>query len=109
MMKLNINKGKWNRSTNENDFKFSWNDETSSIIKKINAADSSPGALCKIFNDEYYAYGVTEEEILKGKHGEILAKRIMQFALQQKFSNMDSMFKKKKEGSIKLACSNCFG
>ena len=66
-------KGKWNRSTNDDDFKFSWNEETKSIIRKINAADSYPGALCTIFNNEYYTYGAGEEEILKGIPGEILA------------------------------------
>ncbi|MEO5673757.1 MAG: enoyl-CoA hydratase-related protein [Chitinophagales bacterium] len=57
-------KGKWNRSTNENDFSFSWSDDTDCIIRKINAADSSPGALCKILGEEYYCYGVVEEEKL---------------------------------------------
>lgn len=57
-------KGKWNRATNENDFSFSWNDDKTSIIRKINSADSYPGALCKILNEEYYCYGVVEEEKL---------------------------------------------
>ena len=59
---INQIKGKWNRSTNQNDFSFSWNDETASIIRKINAADSYPGALCNISGDEYFCYGAVEEE-----------------------------------------------
>lgn len=68
-------KGKWNRATNQNDFKFSWNDEVKTIIRKINAADSSPGVLCTFFDEEYFCYGATEEGDLKGNPGEILAKR----------------------------------
>ncbi|MEO6289381.1 MAG: enoyl-CoA hydratase-related protein, partial [Ginsengibacter sp.] len=67
--------GKWARSTNENDFKFSWDDDTSTIFKKINAADSFPGALSNILGNQYYCYGVEEEAILKGLPGELLAKR----------------------------------
>ncbi len=70
-----LKKGKWNRATNQNDFKFSWNDEVKTIIRKMNAADSSPGVLCTFFNEEYFCYGVVEEEKLKGNPGEILAKR----------------------------------
>ena len=72
----NLNRrGKWNHATNQNDFQFSWNEETSSVIRKINAADSNPGAMCEIANEEYYCYGAVEEEILKGEPGEIIGKR----------------------------------
>ena len=68
-------KGKWNRSTHQNDFKFLWTDDTASIIKKINAADSFPGALCSILDEEFLCYGVKEEDVLKGIPGQILAQR----------------------------------
>ena len=68
-------RGKWNRSTNENDFRFSWNETTDSIIRKINAADSYPGALTSIFNEEYFCFGAIEETIQKGKPGEIITRR----------------------------------
>lgn len=68
-------KGRWNRCTHENDFRFSWNEDTVCILKKINAADSSPGALCKITDQEYHCYGAREEEILNGKPGEIIAQQ----------------------------------
>jgi len=43
-------KGKWNKRTIQKDFQFSWNDDTQSIIKKIRAADSSPGVLIQMQN-----------------------------------------------------------
>ena len=96
-------KGKWNRSTNEKDFTFSWNDETASIIRKINAADSYPGALCKILEEEYFCYGAVEEEILKGMPGEILAQRNHAICVATKDSALWlKCLKKNKEGSIKL-------
>ena len=67
--------GKWNRRTTRSDFLFSWEDNTGSIIRKIRAADSSPGVLIEIFNRKYFAYGAHYEAVLKGNPGEILAKR----------------------------------
>ena len=96
-------KGKWNRSTNENDFKFSWNDTTDSIIRKINAADSYPGSLAIILNDEYYCYGAVEETTLNGKPGEIIAKRDKAICIGTKDSAVwIQCLKKNEEGSIKL-------
>jgi putative two-component system hydrogenase maturation factor HypX/HoxX len=68
-------KGKWNRSTCEDDFSFSWNDDSSVIKRKINAADSFPGAGCSILGDAYYGYGVQEESMMKGVPGTVLARR----------------------------------
>ncbi len=108
---ININKkGKWNRSTNENDFKFSWKDETDTIIRKINAADSYPGAVCNIFDDEYYCYGAAEEEILKGEPGEILAQRHHAVCIATKDAAIwIQCLKKKEEGSIKLPAAIALG
>jgi putative two-component system protein, hydrogenase maturation factor HypX/HoxX len=103
-------KGKWNRSTNETDCRFSWNDETASIIRKINAADSYPGALCKLFDDEYFCYGAVEEEILKGEPGEILVQRNYAVCMATKDSALwIRCLKKNKEGSIKLPAAIVLG
>lgn len=96
-------KGKWNRSTKENDFKFSWTDETSSIIKKINAADSFPGALCTIYNEDYFVYGVVEEGKLKDNPGEVLVKRNNAICIATKDAALwIQCLKKKEEEAIKL-------
>ncbi len=70
-----LNKGKWNRAATQDDFSFSWADKTAVILRKINAADSSPGALQEILGKKYYCYGAVEEAILKGEAGEIIARR----------------------------------
>jgi putative two-component system protein, hydrogenase maturation factor HypX/HoxX len=68
-------KGKWNKKTTQAQYAFSWQDNTDSIIRKIRAADSSPGVLVTLFGKEFYCYGAHLESYLKGKPGEILAHR----------------------------------
>lgn len=57
--------------------KIDWaNDRVATIIKKINAADSYPGVLDTIGNEEYYLFGAHEESLLQGwQPGAIIAKR----------------------------------
>jgi len=68
-------KGKWNNKTTQEDYRFSWHDNTDEIIRKIRAADSSPGVLIKIFGKKFYCYGAHFESQLKGKPGENLVLR----------------------------------
>ncbi len=68
-------KGTWNNKTTQNDFQFSWEDDTQHIIRKINAADSDPGVLIQLNNKDFYGYGAHFEGTLKGKPGTILAQR----------------------------------
>ena len=68
-------RGQWNRSTRPSDFQFLWKDNAVDILKKIQAADSTPGVLIKLLEEEYLVFGAHLEENLKGKAGEILAKR----------------------------------
>ena len=96
-------KGKWNRSTQENDFRFSWNETTDSILRKINASDSFPGAVTTIFNDEYFCYGAVEETLLKGKPGEIIGKRDNAICISTKDSALwIQCLKKNSDDAIKL-------
>ena len=67
--------GKWNPKTTQKDYAFSWDNDAMSIIRKINAADSSPGVLISLLKKKYYAYGAHLEDHLKGKAGEIIAQR----------------------------------
>jgi len=98
-----LKKGKWNRSTNENDFRFSWNEQTAAIIRKIHASDSYPGALSEILDEEYSCYGVVEEEVLKGEPGEILAQRDNAICIATKDGALwVQCLKKKEDGSMKL-------
>ena len=72
-------------------------------LRKINAADSYPGALCNIFGDEYFCYGAIEEEILNGDPGEILAQRHHAICIATKDSALwIQCLKKNEDGLIKL-------
>lgn len=57
--------------------KIDWQkDNTQTIIKKINSADSYPGVLETLFEEEYYLFGAHNEAQLKGeKIGEVFARR----------------------------------
>jgi len=61
--------------TNE-DRAIDWKkDTTKDIVKKVYQSDSYPGVLDNILGIECYLFGVWEEEKLKGKPKQILAKR----------------------------------
>ena len=51
------------------------NDKVIDIIRKINSSDSHPGVRDKILGVDCYLYGVHNEDELRGKPKEILAKR----------------------------------
>lgn len=50
-------------------------DSTTAILAKINAADGSPGVLDTLLGHQVYLYGAAPESNLRGKPGELLAKR----------------------------------
>lgn len=50
-------------------------DNTNTILKKINMSDSNPGVKDSFFDIECFLYGVYKEDTFKGKPKEILAKR----------------------------------
>lgn len=51
------------------------NDDTTTVIKKINMSDSYPGVKENLLGCDCYMYGVHKEEELKGELKQILAKR----------------------------------
>ena len=95
--------GKWNNRTTQKDFQFSWNDDTNEIIRKINAADSSPGVLIQLFNEYFYCYGAHFESCLKGIPGNVLAQRNKAICIAtQKNAIWVTHLKHKNNHSIKL-------
>jgi len=68
-------RGKWNRSTRPDDFRFSWEEPAKEILTKIHAGDSTPGVPVEFFGKPFYGFGGHLEAFLKGKPGEILARR----------------------------------
>ncbi len=102
--------GKWNRSTNEHDFRFSWEEESDCIIRKIRAADSYPGALCNILDGEYYCFGAVAEDFLNGKPGTILAQRDDAICVATKDAAIwIQCLKRNTEAAIKLPASIVLG
>ncbi len=51
-------------------------DDTDTILDKIRAADGSPGVLDTLLGEDYYLYGATEEDNLRGKPGELIATQL---------------------------------
>lgn len=68
-------KGKEHKPMKQGYRSINWTESTATIAKKIRSADSQPGILDTIYGEEYYLYGVHEEDNFKGKPGEIIAKR----------------------------------
>jgi putative two-component system hydrogenase maturation factor HypX/HoxX len=56
--------------------RIDWRAEpTSSVVAKLRAADSSPGVLDVIGDGEYFLFGGSEEDDLRGEPGAIVARR----------------------------------
>ncbi len=68
-------RGRWNRRARPDDFRFSWLDDTESILHKIRAADSEPGAPMELFGKKYSCFGGRRESRLQGAPGAVLAQR----------------------------------
>ncbi|HBK70946.1 MAG TPA: hydrogenase maturation protein [Flavobacteriaceae bacterium] len=95
--------GKWNNKTTQKDFTFSWEDDTNEIIHKINAADSSPGVLITLFDNDYYCYGAHLETRLKGRYGSIVAQRNNAICIATKNNAIwITHLKSLNEGQVKL-------
>ncbi|CAH2213124.1 hydrogenase maturation protein [Tepidibacter aestuarii] len=77
--KLNYNqndiKGREHKPMKQKYRSIDWLESTAMISKKIRSADSQPGLLDTIYGENFYLYGVHEENNLKGTPGEIIAKR----------------------------------
>src|SRR5438477_1810738 len=52
-----------------------WAEPSASILRKIRCADSYPGILDTVLGMPCYLYGAHEEDVLRGRPGEIIAKR----------------------------------
>jgi putative two-component system protein, hydrogenase maturation factor HypX/HoxX len=60
----------------QEDRRIDWSGEpSSSVLAKLQAADSSPGVLDVIGDAEYFLFGGYEENVLRGEPGAILARR----------------------------------
>src|SRR3972149_12340948 len=61
---------------NQSDRQIDWTtDDTRTVLRKINSADGSPGVTDKLGKELYHLYDACEEDSLRGKAGEIIARR----------------------------------
>ena len=111
-------KGTWRRSTCPSDFQFSWNENPANILNKINAADSEPGVLIKLFNEKYFAYGghledtsaVSTSSANSTLPGDILAKRNKAICIAAKDKAIWlTHLKQNIKGAIKLPATIALG
>ena len=62
-------------SMKQADRAIDWAEPSASILRKIRCADSYPGILDTVLGMPCYLYGAHEEDVLRGRPGEIIAKR----------------------------------
>jgi putative two-component system hydrogenase maturation factor HypX/HoxX len=60
----------------QSDRQIDWSlDDTRTVLRKINSADGAPGVADKLGGELYHLYDACEEDSLRGKAGEIIARR----------------------------------
>jgi putative two-component system protein, hydrogenase maturation factor HypX/HoxX len=68
-------KGRLHNPIKTQDREIDWSEPTDIIVRKINAADSTPGVLDEISGEKFRLFGVHREELLTGIPGELIATR----------------------------------
>jgi putative two-component system hydrogenase maturation factor HypX/HoxX len=69
-------RGRLRPAMRQNDRAIDWGrDPTETIVRKIGAADSTPGVGDKLFGHTFFLYGAHPEDQMKGAPGQLLAQR----------------------------------
>lgn len=69
-------RGQWRPLMNQSDRQIDWSvDDTRTVLRKINSADGSPGVADMLGGELHHLYDACEEDSLRGKAGEIIARR----------------------------------
>jgi putative two-component system hydrogenase maturation factor HypX/HoxX len=69
-------RGQWRPLMEQSDRQIDWSlDDTRTVLRKINSADGAPGVADKLGGELYHLYDACEEDSLRGKAGEIIARR----------------------------------
>lgn len=69
-------RGQWHPLMNQSDRQIDWSaDDTRTVLRKINSADGSPGVTDRFGKELYHLYDACDEDSLRGKAGEIIARR----------------------------------
>jgi putative two-component system hydrogenase maturation factor HypX/HoxX len=67
--------GRWQAAMKQADRAIDWRDSSTSILRRLNCADSFPGVCDTVLGMPCYLYGAHAEDMLSGTPGEILATR----------------------------------
>lgn len=69
-------RGQWRPLMGQSDRQIDWlQDDTRTILRKINSADGAPGVADRLGGEPCHLYDACEEDSLRGKAGEIVARR----------------------------------
>ncbi len=69
-------RGQWRPLMGQSDRRIDWSlDDTRTILRKINSADGAPGVADELGGELCHLYDACEEDSLRGKAGEIIARR----------------------------------
>ncbi|MCR4347225.1 MAG: hydrogenase maturation protein [Sulfuricaulis sp.] len=69
-------RGQWHPLMNQSDRQIDWStDDARTVLRKINSADGSPGVTDRLGKELFHLYDACEEDSLRGKAGEIIARR----------------------------------
>ncbi|MBW3544548.1 MAG: hydrogenase maturation protein [Bacteroidetes bacterium] len=102
-------KGRLHIHIKTSDRSIDWRDTTANILRKIRAADSTPGVLDKIYEENYRLFGAHEEGILTGVPGTILATRDGAICRATGDGAVWISHLKKEKGGIKLPATLVLG
>lgn len=69
-------RGQWRPLMTQSNRKIGWSaDDSRTILRKINSGDGAPGVVDEIGGEHCHLYDACEEDSLRGKPGEIIARR----------------------------------
>jgi putative two-component system hydrogenase maturation factor HypX/HoxX len=69
-------RGQWRPLMGQSDREIDWSlDDTRTVLRKINSADGAPGVADKLGGELCHLYDACEEDSLRGRAGEVIARR----------------------------------
>jgi putative two-component system hydrogenase maturation factor HypX/HoxX len=67
--------GRLERPMRQSDRAIDWTASTAVVMRRLRCADSTPGVIDCIFGERYHLFGGHEEGVLRGRPGEVIARR----------------------------------
>jgi putative two-component system hydrogenase maturation factor HypX/HoxX len=67
--------GRLERPCKQADRAIDWSAPTTVVLRHLRCSDSTPGVLDTLFGRQYYLFGSHEEQLLRGRPGDVIARR----------------------------------